>query len=220
MRFWCSGGTLYMITPTTSLEGGGQSAIPVFYADKNLNYQDTCRDLLYLQGANLPGSIQANRALYGIDAGTGQLFAATAAPVTGTSRVTLKTTAPAPSLSDAQNRVNAWAALSQFWVGAQATLYGNTHLYPGKVVRLTGKSLPSNAAGYWLLSSVTHNMSSSATSSPYMDKYLADVVMLKNTASGSVTLSNVTPVIPEFTTCSLNLSGTWISANLAAVSAS
>lgn len=219
MRFWCSGGTMYMITPTTALEGGGQSAIPVFYTDKSLTYNDTCRDLTYTQGVNLPGSVQANRVLYGIDAASGQAFSAATAPVTSTSRVALKTTAPATSYSDAQSRVNSWAALSQFWIGAQATLYGNTHLYPGKVVQLTGTSLPSNAAGYWLISSVTHNLSSSGTASPYMDKYLADVVMLKNNASNAVTLSNITPVIPEFTTCTLNLSGRWISANLSAVSA-
>jgi hypothetical protein len=218
MRFWCSGGTLYLISPTTSLEGGGQSAIPGFYTDKSLTYQDTCRNLVYLQGKNLPGSVQANRALYGIDAATGQPFSASTPPVSATQRVALKTTAPAVSYAEAKNRVASWAALSQFWVGAQATLYGNTDLYPGKVVRLAGKALPSNAAGFWLLSSVTHSLSSAAVGSNYLDKYLAEVVMLKNNASSAVTISNITPVIPEFVTCSLNVSGTWISTNLAAVS--
>jgi phage protein D len=218
MRFWCSGGTLYMIAPTTSLEGSGQSAIPAFYTDKSLNYQDTCRDLVYLQGKNLPGSVVANRTLYGIDAISGQPFSASA-PASGTSRVALKTSTPTTSYADAANRVNSWAALSQFWIGASATLYGNTHLYPGKVVQLTGSALPSNAAGYWLVSSVTHNLSCAGTASPYMDKYLADVVLLKNNAAASVALGNITPVTPEFTNCSLNLSGRWISTNLSAVSA-
>lgn len=218
MRFWCSGGTAYMISPTTSLEGGGQNAVPVFYTDKSLNYQDTCRDLTYMQGTNLPGSVQANRVLYGIDSTTGQTFSASTPPVSSTNRVAIKTTTPTTSYSDASNRVNSWAALSQFWIGAQATLYGNTHLYPGKVVQLTGTSLPSNAAGYWLITSVTHNMSASGTASNYLDKYLADVVMVKNDAAASVVLSNITPVIPEFTSMSLNLSGTWVSTQLAGVS--
>lgn len=219
MRFWCSGGTLYMISPTTALEGGGQNAVPTFYTDKSLNYQDTCRDLTYTQGRNLPGSVQANRAIYGIDPASGQPFAASQQPVTSTSRVALKTTTSTLDYADAKNRINAWAARSQFWLGAEATLYGNTHLYPGKVVQLTGTALPSNAAGFWLLTCVEHKLSSAATASPYMDKYLAEVVMLKNTASAKITLSNITPVIPEFVPCRINLSGTWISTSLAAVSA-
>jgi hypothetical protein len=219
MRFWCSGGTAYMINPATALEGGGQSAVPQFYTDKSANYQDTCRDLTYMQGTNLPGSVQANRVLYGIDAATGVPFSASSQPVSSTNRVALKSSAPTTSYNDAKNRVNSWAALSQFWIGAQATLYGNTRLYPGKVVQLTGLALPSNAAGFWLISSVTHNLSSAGTASNYMDKYLADVVLLKNEAANSVTLSNITPVIPEFTSMSLNLSGRWISTLLSGVTA-
>ena len=219
MRFWCSGGTAYMISPTTMLEGGGQSAVPQFYCDKSPTYQDTCRDLTYLQGTNLPGSVQANRVLYGIDSATGQQFSASTQPVSGGQRVSLKSTTSTTSYSDAKNRVNSWAALSQFWVGAQATLYGNTDLYPGKVVQLGGTALPTNASGYWLVSSVTHNLSYSGTASAYMDKYLANVTLLKNDAATNVTLSNITPVIPEFTNMSLNLSGQWISTLLSAVSA-
>jgi hypothetical protein len=219
MRFWCSGGTAYMITPTAALEGGGQSAIPQFYCDKSPNYPDTCRDLTSMQGTNLPGSVQANRVLYGIDSATGQPFSASTQPITTTSRVALKSTTPTTSYYDASNRVKSWAALSQFWVGAQATLYGNTHLYPGKVVQLTGKALTSTTVGYWLVSSVTHNLSSSGTSSQYLDKYLADVVLLKNDAAATIVSPNITPVIPEFTSMSLNLSGQWISTQLTAVSA-
>lgn len=217
MRFWCSGGTLYMISPVTALEGGGQSAIPVFYIDKTLTYQDTCRNFSYVQGTNLPGSVQANRAIYGIDAVSGKPFAA-ANTNKATSRVALKTTTSTISYTDAKNRIDAWAARAQFWIGAEATLYGNTHLYPGKVVKLTGSALPSNSAGFWLLSSATHKMTSAVTASPYMDRYLVEVIMLKNQASSKVTLSNITPVIPEFITCTLSLSGRWTSSNLAVVS--
>lgn len=219
MRFWCSGGTAYMLSPTVSLEGGGQSAVPLFYTDKSPNYPDTCRDLTYTQGTNLPGSVQANRVLYGIDQATGVPFSASTKPITDTSRVAIKTTTPTTSYNDASNRVQSWAALSQFWVQATATLYGNTHLYPGKVVQLTGKALASSAAGFWLVSSVTHNMSVSGTASSYMDKYLADVTLLKNDAASTVVAPNITPVIPEFTSMSLNLSGRWISTLLSAVSA-
>ena len=220
MRFWCSGGTLYMINPTTALEGGGQSTVPVFYSDKALNYADTCRDLNYLQGTNLPGSIQANRTLYAIDSATGQAFSATAPATVPTTRVAVKTTTSTTNYADASNRVNAWAALSQFWIGATATLYGNTHLYPGKVVHLVGAALPSNAAGFWLITSATHSLTSSGLASPELDSFLTEVIMMKNTDASSVTLSNITPVIPEMITCVLNKGGNWVASNLSAVSVS
>ena len=220
MRFWCSGGTLYMITPTTALKGGGQSAVPAFYANKSRTYQDTCRDFSSMQGANLPGAVQSNRVLYGIDTATGTPFSAATMPNNAdTSRVSLKSSTSTADYADAKNRVDAWASLSQFWLGASATLYGYTGIYPGKLIQLAGTALPASGPGYWLVTSAAHSLTSAGTSSSKMDRYLVDVVLLKNANAANVTLSNITPVIPEFIPCTLNLSGTWISTNLSAVSA-
>lgn len=219
MRFWCSGGTLYMITPTTALKGGGQSAVPAFYANKARTYQDTCRNFVSMQGSNLPGSIQANRVLYGIDTATGTPFAAATAPNNATSRVSLKSSAPTTNYADAKSRTDAWSTLSQFWVGADATLYGFTGIYPGKLVRLAGTALPASGPGHWLVTSATHNLAAAGTTTATMDRYLVDVVLLKNDDAANVTLSNITPITPEFIPCSLNLSGTWIATNRMAVTA-
>jgi len=219
LRFWCSGGTLYMISPTAALEGSGQNAIPVYSLNKSLVTLDTCRDFQYMQGNNLPGSVQANRAIFGIDASSGRLFSATATPVNSTSRIAVKTSYAAQSYIEAANRIQAWAALAQFWIGATCTLYGNTTLYPGKLVRITGAALPDNAAGYWLISEASHGMSQSSTALTTLDKYLTDVVLLRNQKeTNTVVLSNVTPVNPELTSMTLNTSGHWISTDLAAVS--
>ena len=265
MRFWCSGGTIYMVTPATALEGSGQNAVPTFYANKTRTYQDTCRDFASYTGTNLVGSVQANRVLYGIDETTGTPFAATTPPTattgagtttvtpnpnaipgitpgitqgvatgintTGTvgagitaagtigpaARVSMKTTTSTPNMMDAQNRTNAWSARSQFWVGASATLYGYTGIYPGKLIQLAGSALPGNGPGFWLVSSATHNMASAGTSYASMDRYTVDVVLLKNANGPAIVLTNTTPVSPEIVTCALSSAGYWTATNLTAV---
>jgi phage protein D len=218
MRFWCSGGTLYMISPTAALQGAGQSTPPTFTVNKLLGELDTCRNFQVTEGLNLPGSVQANRVIYGIDHGTGARFSASASPVTNTPNIAVKTTTSVTSQADAQNRVNAWAALSQFYIGATCTLYGNSNIYPGKLVNISGQALPASSGGTWLVASATHNMSASEQQAAQLDTYLTDVVLLRNqTKQRSTILSNITPVNPEFVTMSLNQNGNWVSQNLAAI---
>lgn len=218
MRFWCAGGTLYMISPTAALEGSGQNAIPVYTLNKSMVELDTCREFQYAQGNNLPGSVQANRALFGIDANSNRLFSATAQPVNNSTRIAVKTSYATQSYQDAKNRITAWSNLAQFWVVATATLYGNTTLYPGKLIQLTGGALPDNAGGYWLVSCAEHGMSQSQTGLTTLDRYLTKVTLLRNQKeTNSVVLSNVTAVSPEFTSMRLNTSGNWISTTLAPV---
>jgi phage protein D len=217
MRFWCSGGTLYMLSATAALEGSGQSAVPSYNVDKSLSVQDTCRDFKYLSGKNLPGSVQATRAIYGIDASSNRLFSASATPGATSDRVAVKTTYATQSYADAKQRVNAWSTMSQFYTGATATLYGNTELYPGKLIQLTGAALPDGASGYWLISMATHNMSRGQTTLATQDRYLTDVTMLRNAVQSNIVLSNITPVTPEFTRMNLNSHSTWVSQNLSAV---
>lgn len=218
MRFWCSSGTLYMISPVVAISGAGSAAIPVFYENKVISYVDTCRNFKQLRGQNIPGSVQANRALYGIDKASHQLFVATTQPTSDASRVAIKTTYATQAYADASNRVNAWAGLSQFWITATAQLYGTTELYPGKLVQLAGNALPNGAVGYWLVSQATHNIEVSGTGVSNLDLYMSDVVLLRNSAeSNSVVLANTQPVTPEHVTMTLNSSGHWISSNVSSV---
>jgi phage protein D len=211
-RFWCSGGTLYMMQPNVAVQGVGSGAIPVFVQNKATIILDTCRNFRYMRGQNLPGTVQTNRVIYGIDATSGKAFSASTPPATATSRVAVKTTYATQSYNDAKNRVNAWASLAQFWLGAEAELYGTSTLYPGKLIRLAGSALADGAAGYWLVSKVSQNLLNSVTGLTTMDKFVTEVTIVRNSASGNaVKLANINPVSPEFTLMTLNSGGTWIS---------
>lgn len=207
-RFWVSGATLYFISPLVAIEGLGQSAIPEFTQTKSITMLDTCRFFKYLKGKNLPGAVQAQRTIYGIDhhGDSGTVFTATT-PNTNSSRVAIKTDFAAQAFIDAQLRVDAWASLAQFWIGASAQFYGYTRIYPGKLVQLAGGGLPDGAQGYWLVAHATHNLLSSWTGLGSRDRFVTDVILLRSEENKSAVLANTLPVSPEFATMTLTSSG-------------
>jgi phage protein D len=226
MRFWCSNGTMYLIEPAIALYGSATLTVPQFTFNKGMAHQDTVRAFRLLQGTNLPGAVVANRTIYGIDANSGALITATAPPKGGTQPTKTKTgtnlptttteyintTRPVTSQSEAQATVNAWQGLSQYWVGATAQLFGNTLLYPGKLVQLTGVGLMDGMAGYWLITSAKHLLKSAGLPYPVLDRYLVDVEIVRNNAGGTLLLQGEQKVTPEMVPMALN-GGVWASTN-------
>jgi phage protein D len=213
-RFWVSGGTLYFIDPSVAIQGSTNQAVPSFYMDKQFTYKDTIRDFVMLKGDNLPGSVISNRSMYGLDPSTGQPFQVTAANTSGTTSTIdqINVEWPVSTQADATNLVNAWQGRSQFWQTATAELYGDSLLYPGKLVNLTGLQMPSESTGNWLVSSAQHTLMSSGTGVPNFDRYVCHVEMVRNSTSQTLDLKQITPVSPEIITCSL--SGTlWVSSS-------
>lgn len=222
MRFWCSGGTMYLIQPAIALYGTASLSVPVFTFNKGQLYQDTVRNFRLVQGNNLPGAVVADRTVYGIDA-SGALISATATPGNNSNPTKTKTIANAissqateyinteravSSQAEAQATVNSWQGLSQYWVGATCQLFGNTLTYPGKLVQLTGVGLMDGMAGYWLVTSARHLLKASGLPYPVLDRYLVDVEIMRNSSGGNVLLQGEQQVIPEMIGMSLN-SGIW-----------
>lgn len=208
-RFWVSGGTLYLTDPAVVLSGSSNQGVPVFRQDKLMTQQDTLRDFYLLTGNNLPGSTVAQRQVYGIDSTSGHMLSAS----TGTGLSKVNTSWVASSLSEATSIVNAWQGLSQFWIGAQAELFGNSLIYPGKVVYLTGLALPGGNAGYWIVASATHILKNSWTGLATNDKYVTQAVLLRNNGGTVPAFTGSTTVSPEFVTCALSGSQ-WYSSSL------
>jgi hypothetical protein len=209
-RFWVSGGTLYFLDPSVAIQGSANQAIPAFSMDKNFTYKDTIRDFTMLKGDNIPGSVVSNRSIYGIDSQTGQPFQVLAANPSGTTATISQVNVewPVSSQSEASNLVNAWQGRSQFWQTATAELYGDSLLYPGKLVTLLGNQMPSESTGNWLVSGASHVLRSSYSGVPNFDRYVCHVQLMRNTTTQSLNLKQVTPVSPELISCSLS-SGLW-----------
>jgi hypothetical protein len=206
-RFWVSGGTLYFINPAVLLQGSSHQAVPVFTQDKSLTKQDTVRKFQLLRGDSLPGSTVATRQISGIDVTTGHIFQAS----TGSGAITKQnTTRVATSWSGGNQILAAWQALSQFWIGATAELFGSAGLYPGKVVYLQGTALPGGNTGYWIVVSARHVLLASGTSNPTADKYVTQCVLMRNTSATIPTIKSTVVVNPEFTACTAS-GGQWYS---------
>jgi hypothetical protein len=231
MRFWCSNGTMYLLDPATAIYSS--ATIPQFTFNKGMGFQDTVRNFRLLQGSNLPGAVIANRTVYGIDANSGAIITATATPTGGTQPTKTKTSGnlptntteyintvrPVTSQIEAQNTVDAWQGLSQYWVGATTQLFGNTLLYPGKLVNLTGVGLMDGMAGYWMVTSANHLLKSAGLPYPVLDKYVVDVEIVRNNKNGNLLLRGEQKVSPEMTRMQLN-GGIWASTNQGVIRAS
>lgn len=204
-RFWCSNGTLYFVDPAIYFMGGFNQGVSAFRQDKTQTVQDTMRDFTLLRGDNLPGSVVANRVVYGIDGATGHLISAS----TGGSGPTLiNTSRSVNSIADGQQVVNAWQGLSQFWIGASAEFFGDQEIYPGKIVYLDGNALPGGNIGYWVVARAKHLLVMSGTPLPTNDKYTTQVDLLRNSGGPVPQYKNVVTVSPEIVQC-VNNQGSW-----------
>lgn len=204
-RFWCSNGTLYFVDPVIYFMGGFNQGVSTFQQDKKQFQQDTMRDFTVLRGDNLPGATVANRVVYGIDGATGRLISSSTG---GSGPTIVNTTWSVNSLADAQQVLESWQGLSQFWIQATAEFFGDQGIYPGKIVYLDGNALPGGNIGYWVVSRAKHLLLMSGTPLPTLDKYTTQVDLLRNTGGPVPNYKNVVTVSPEIVMC-VNNQGTW-----------
>lgn len=208
-RFWCSNGTLYFVDPAIYFLGTQTQGVTTYSQDKLQYQQDTMRDFTMLQGTNLPGSVIASRAVYGIDGSTGNLVTANSG---GTGTALVNTSRSISSVAEGADVITAWQGLSQFWIGATAECFGDQGLYPGKLVYLSGSALPGNNIGYWVVARAKHILLASGTAMTTNDKYATQVTILRNTGGTTPKFKNVVTVSPEVVTC-VSSGGKWQASN-------
>lgn len=210
MRFWVSGGTLYFVDPAVVLSGTASQGIPAYRQDKQLGQQDSMRDFRQFQGDNLPGSVVATRQIFGMDYTSGHMFQASAG---GGDITQVNTTRVVTSLAEAREVVGAWQNLSQFWIGATAELFGYSLLYPGKIVYLEGNALPGGNIGYWMVASAKHVLKAGYTADPTIDKYVTEVVLVRNTSATIPKSRGMNVISPELVPMNAS-DGKWFSSSL------
>lgn len=208
-RVFISGGTGYFIDPSVVLQGTSHAGVPAFYLDKRYTKVDTIRDFCMVRGDNIPGSVVANRHIYGLDPGSGTFYKVTADSNQTASIDYVLRDWPSVSQDQAKRLVQAWQNRSQFFMSASAELFGSSFIYPGKIVYLSGQQLPAEAAGYWMVGSAEHVAKSSGTVKTTSDKYVTRVDLLRNSDT-YIPDFNMTKISPEFVNCKL-FDGKWIS---------
>jgi phage protein D len=211
-RFWVGNGTLYFIDPAVYIEGASSQGVPEFIMNKQPQYQDTVRNFEILKGDNLPGAVQAQRSIYGVDAATGQVFQSKAPNPTGSNVQHVNVERNVRSMDEGTKIVTAWQNLSQFWIGGQGELFGTASLYPGKLIYLSGNAFTDNNSGYWLVTSANHVLKQSGTTVYTADKYMTQVTMVRNQDATVPNITGISAPSPEICTCTLS-DGVWVSTN-------
>jgi phage protein D len=207
-RFWVGNGTLYFINPAVVLQGSVHQSVPVFTLDKRFTALDTVREFNMNQGDNLPGAAKTLRSLYGIDITSGNAFQANASTDQSSEIAQIMSDWPAEDYNQAQRIVQAWQDRSQFWISANAELYGTSYLYPGKAIALKGAQLPQGGSGFWLVTSTEHILKNSGTIVTSSDKYVTRVELLRNESGTLPKIKSIDKITPEFMNCSL-FNGKW-----------
>lgn len=208
MRFWCSGGTLYMIDPAVAIYGSAKIAVPQFNHDKFSYQLDTLRYIDLMDGFNLPGTVLANRKLHGIDKYSGQLFTAVTKPGQSTEIDYVNDFRRVDNYHEAKKITDAWQSVSQHFTGTKAEVFGNTLLYPGKLVNFQGRVLMDKTRGYWLVTQAKHTIRASNLVQSTLDSYTTELDVMRNTPETDVKLKGIHPVQPEMVSCSLG-GGKW-----------
>lgn len=216
-RFSVSGGTLYFIDPAVVLAGSSSQGIPIFEMNKSFSWQDTIRCLEKIEGDNIPGSEQATRLVSGVDQNTGVPFTVIASGTSGQSMTKIQDGYVASTVAEAQVMADAWHSHTQFYVQASAELFGNSLLYPGKLVYLRGSALPGDTSGLWMVSEASHLLRHSGTTYTVLDKFVTRVKLIRN-ASGATqpNIKQVNVIKPEIVPCTFS-GGRWTATSLGAL---
>jgi phage protein D len=218
-RFSVSGGSLYFIDPAVVLAGSTGQGVPIYSLNKSFAALDTVRDFEVIEGDNIPGSELATRAISGVDQNTGATFTVTANGTTGRNYTKLQTNYVARSVAEAQVMADAWQNQTQFYIQGRAELFGNTLLYPGKLVFLQGTAMPANTAGYWMVSAADHVLKASQTTYTVLDKFVTRVRLIRNQPGslGQPAIKKIDVIKPEFVPVTLSNGGVWQATNLGVI---
>ena len=212
-KFWVSGGTLYFIDPSAVLSGASNYFVPHYVINGIPGYRDTARQFKLNEGSSMPGGYQATRSISGIDSSTGKPFTVT----NGTGSTSLvHTDLLARSYAEGKQLIDATASLAQYWVGATVQVFGQTILYPGKVVHLSGYLLPDNLPADYIVTGARHHLKQAGVTDPTKDLYITDLEIMTNSKAGTPLIKGVQKISPELCTCILN-GKTWQSTSMAVI---
>lgn len=225
-RFYVDNTDLYFINPKQILDRGNIRNVPEFWSQNQPGLWDTIRSFLPVVGTITPdGGVVANRNVVGLNPQTNQITQASvqanATDIAGNPLADYITkyynTAPAESYYEASQKVIADSLRNIYWNTANSTLRGDARIRPNTLVNLTGKALPSDDAGLWLVECAVHNLTKPPPGgNKYAGTYFTETVLVRDhiytakVAPLSET-QNITQKVPAKL-----VGGKWISSNLGA----
>lgn len=115
-------------------------------------------------GGDLPAAFgrQLRREIFGVDERSGKLITNKNSDTAKARRNLLADDRP-DSMGDLNYRLSGHTAKTQEWVTAQADLAGSVRLYPGQPLDMTGRAIPRDLRGRWIVDGAQHYLRSYGT---------------------------------------------------------
>lgn len=158
-RLVVDGSTVTFLDPATLLLGVRDSSIRDYRQNQTSGVPDSLIKWVSTVGTLAPRSGgQAGRHVSsGVDATTGRSVRAAASNGGDAPRLTtINTSSVVTGHGQAAGVVNASAANSSGWVTAKAVVTGTPSLRPGDVVSISGRTIPAEQRGRWLVTEAAH----------------------------------------------------------------
>lgn len=226
-KFYVDNTDLYFVNPNIVMGSSpGSRDVPQFWRYNNPGIKDTLQEFIPTVGTTTEHNYIASRTMGGLNPSTGfyvnakQGYDLYQAFEQGTTAPVLDQYVgfPVESYAEAQQRLNAYTVINQYWVEAKATVIGDSRVKPNNMVQLIGTGIPEDDAGVWLVKKAVHNLTKPARSGNIRSStYRIDMELTRNQSfilqakQPSRTAAAAKTIPPKL------VNGVWKSTNIGAI---
>lgn len=174
-HFYVDNTDLYFVNPNVVMgEASSTRNVPQFWRYSTPGIYDTIRTFTPTVGTTTEHNYVASRSMSGLNPSTGffvnarqgydlfQAFEQGSQPPVLDQYMGF----PVESYEEAQQRLNAYTVINQYWVEADASVVGDYRVKPNSLVELIGNGIPQDNAGMWLVKKAVHTLTRPARSGP------------------------------------------------------
>lgn len=178
-KFWVENGTLYFVD-VAAYAAGRAVFTPTFDDHKDpAKLFDTVKFTATVGGDMPQQGRQYQRAIYGVDHKTGRFIQSKNADTTR-ARGAVLSHARADSYPDLQYQLGGHTTSTSEWVGATATVIGSTRLAPGQPIVMTGRVVPKDLRGTWMVVGADHLLRSYGTTGVGNSTFMTRLDLARN----------------------------------------
>lgn len=155
-RLYVSGSTVSFFDPTTYIQGVRAADIRGFKQDRISGVPDSLLKWKSAVGTMVPRTAGTNgtQTVSGLDTRTGTVVSSSAS---GAGRLTsIDTSQHVTGTTQVAAAAAANSANTSGWLTADAVVTGSPSLHPGMLVNITGRYVPTDQRGLWLVTGVKH----------------------------------------------------------------
>lgn len=195
-KMWVENGTLYFVD-VAAYAAGRAVFTPSFDVHKDPSRLNDTIKMTATVGGDMPQQgRQYRRVIHGVDHKTGKLISSKNAD-TSKARGAVLSQARADSYDDLEYQLGAHTSSTSEWVGATATVIGSTRLAPGQPINMSGRVVPRDLRGTWMIVGADHMLRSYGTTGVGNSSFITRVELARNARQSYVPSDKRMPRIAD-----------------------